>query len=99
MPIEELFAFYGYGAPSSATTTTLPLSSPTTGSEHHDTRSSSEEEILSNQDLTLDKDEIARDLLNNIGDTDNETSVTDLLDSVEPSQTERLLRCEYYVCV
>ena len=95
MPIEELLAFYGYGPPASSGTVALPMSSPTAGSEHHDTRSSSEEEILSNQDLTLDKDEIARDLLNNIGDADRETSVNDLLDSVEPSQTERLLRCKH----
>ena len=61
----------------------------------NDTRSSSEEEILSNQDLTLDKDEIARDLLKNDEDKDKETTVTDLLESVHvPSQTARLLRCE-----
>ena len=59
------------------------------GGEPQETKSSSEEEILSNQDLTLDKDEIARDLLKN-DDNDRETSVTDLLDSVEvPSQTVR----------
>ncbi|XP_074642839.1 mesoderm induction early response protein 1-like [Tubulanus polymorphus] len=65
------------------------------GGEPQETRSSSEEEILSNQDLTLDKEEIARDLLKH-DDTNNETSVTDLLDSVEVpsenSQTVRLLR-------
>ena len=91
MPIDQLLAYYGYGNTASSNNTSLPLSSPI--SEHQDTRSSSEEEILSNQDLTLDKDEIARDLLHNI-DADRETSVTDLLDSVEPSQTERLLRCK-----
>ncbi|XP_064607494.1 mesoderm induction early response protein 1-like [Liolophura sinensis] len=63
------------------------------GNNPQDTRSSSEEEILSNQDLTLDKEEIARDLLQNSDDMDDqETSVTDLLDSVEPSHTARLLR-------
>ena len=59
MPIEDLLAMYGYnngGDP--------PSSDATTGS---DSRSSSEEEILSNQDLTLDKEEIARDLLSNSG--------------------------------
>lgn len=64
------------------------------GAEPQDTRSSSEEEILSNQDLTLDKEEIARDLLKNSDSDDKETSVNDLLDSVSSSQTARLLRCE-----
>ncbi len=87
MPLEELLAMYGYGNSDG----TLPSAS----SEPHDTRSSSEEEILSNQDLTLDKDEIARDLLKN-DDHDKETSVNELLDSVDmiPSQTVRLLRCK-----
>ncbi|KAL5017577.1 hypothetical protein ScPMuIL_007166 [Solemya velum] len=62
------------------------------GAEPQDTRSSSEEEILSNQDLTLDKEEIARDLLKNNDSDDKETSVNDLLDSVSSSQTARLLR-------
>jgi len=44
------------------------------------TYSSSEDEILSNQDLTLDKDEIARDLLLSRGEGhDRETSVSDLI--------------------
>ncbi|XP_064626094.1 mesoderm induction early response protein 1-like isoform X2 [Lineus longissimus] len=76
MPLEQLLAFYNYS------------------SEPQDTRSSSEEseEILSNRDLTLDKDEIARDLLKN-DDNDRSPTVNDLLDSVEvPSQTSRLLR-------
>ncbi|XP_050403317.1 mesoderm induction early response protein 1 isoform X1 [Patella vulgata] len=78
MPIEDLLAIYGY-------------------SENQDnqdnTRSSSEEEILSNHDLTLDKDEIARDVLkNNSDDDDKETTVTDLLESVTSSHTPRLLR-------
>ncbi|XP_013413829.1 mesoderm induction early response protein 1 [Lingula anatina] len=78
MPLEELLAMYGYGG----------------GGPPADTRSSSEEEILSNRDLTLDKEEIARDLLKNSGDDDEEdTSVDNLLDSVEvPSHTSRLLR-------
>lgn len=65
--------------------------------EPQDTRSSSEEEILSNQDLTLDKEEIARDLLKTSDDDDDkETSVHDLLNSVHvsSSQTNRLLRCK-----
>ena len=86
MPIEDLLAMYGYnnGEPPSVTT-----------SQTSDSRSSSEEEILSNQDLTLDKEEIARDLLSNSEDTDDkETDVHDLLESVESSQTARLLRCK-----
>jgi len=44
------------------------------------TYSSSKDEILSNQDLTLDKDEIARDLLLSRGEGhDRETSVSDLI--------------------
>jgi len=46
------------------------------------------------QDLTLDKEEIARDLLSNSDENeDKETDVHDLLDSVSSSQTARLLRC------
>lgn len=84
MPIEDLLAMYGYsnGDP--------PSSDTTQGS---DSRSSSEEEILSNQDLTLDKEEIARDLLSNSEENeDKETDVHDLLESMEQSQTARLLR-------
>ncbi len=84
MPLEDLLAMYGYG------TGPPPPSEPL-----QESRSSSEEEILSNQDLTLDKDEIARDLLKD-DDIDNETSVNDLMDSVNiPSQTVRLLRCNH----
>ena len=91
MPIEDLLAMYGYnnGEPPSVTT-----------SQTSDSRSSSEEEILSNQDLTLDKEEIARDLLSNSEDTDDkETDVHDLLESVESSQTARLLRCKIYIAI
>jgi hypothetical protein len=52
------------------------------------------EGILGSEDLTLDKDEIARDLLQHT-DHDRETSVHDLLNSVDigaSSQTIRLLR-------
>ncbi|XP_025109014.1 mesoderm induction early response protein 1-like isoform X2 [Pomacea canaliculata] len=60
---------------------------------HDSTRSSSESEILENNDLTLDKDEIARDLLANNGPGDDtETTVTDLLHAVSSSSTARLLR-------
>ena len=91
MPIEDLLAMYGYnngGDP--------PSSDTTTGS---DSRSSSEEEILSNQDLTLDKEEIARDLLSNSGGEieDKETGVDDLLETMEQSQTARLLRCRCHL--
>ena len=69
------------------------------GGDQQESRSSSEEEILSNQDLTLDKDEIARDLLKTSdNDDDKETSVHDLINSVHmpSSQTSRLLRCKIY---
>ena len=92
MPIEKLLAMYGYNNHDDSIEDT---SSPPSNPELHDTRSSSEEEILSNQDLTLDKDVIARELLKE-GDDDKETSVNDLLDSVEPSQTVRLLRCKIF---
>lgn len=79
MPLTDLLSMYGYG-------------NGGVSSEQQDTRSSSEEEILSNQDLTLDKDEIARDLLKNSDDDDDkETDVHDLINSV--SHTARLLRC------
>ena len=80
MPLSDLLSMYGYNAVNNS-------------AEQQDTRSSSEEEILSNQDLTLDKDEIARDLLKNSDDDDDkETDVHDLINSV--SQTARLLRCK-----
>lgn len=47
------------------------------------------------QDLTLDKDEIARDLLSNSDENeDEETDVHDLMEAVSSSQTARLLRCK-----
>lgn len=77
MPIEELLSMYGYGD----------------GNQADNTQSSSSEEILSNQDLTLDKDEIARDLLQLEDQNSKEMSVHDLLDSVDTSvSTSRLLR-------
>lgn len=82
MPLSDLMSMYGYH-------------STHDNNEQQDTRSSSEEEILSNQDLTLDKDEIARDLLKTSDDDDDkETDVHDLINSV--SQTARLLRCNYF---
>lgn len=87
MPLENLLAMYGCN---STTTETLESSC------FQDTRSSSEEEILSSQDLTLDKEEIARDLLSNSDEDDKETNVNDLLDSVSSSQTARLLRCKFH---
>ncbi|CAH1772342.1 unnamed protein product [Owenia fusiformis] len=66
------------------------------GTEPQESRSSSEEEILSNNDLTLDKDEVARDLLTE--DDNKETSADDLMDSVGDvppvSSTARLLRSQ-----
>ena len=78
---------YGYGAEGYGV--------PQPDDNQDSTRSSSEEEILENQDLTLDKDEIARDLLLNNSEADNkETSVVDLFESVATSHTVRLLRCK-----
>ncbi|XP_048760666.1 mesoderm induction early response protein 1-like isoform X2 [Ostrea edulis] len=83
MPLEDLLAMYGYGGGVR----------PVVAEERQDTRSSSEEEILSNHDLTLDKDEIARDILKNSDDDDDkETTAHELLSSVSSSQTARLLR-------
>lgn len=77
MPIEKLMAMYSYPASSDMT----------------ERGSSSEEELLSNlsnQDLTLDKEIIARDLLKNNNDTDEAgASVDELLDTV--SETKKLL--------
>ena len=86
MPIEELLALYRrqYSSPE-------PVQS-----DLHDARSSSEEDILSNQDLTLDKEQIGRDLLTNV-DEDGPTSADELLDSVNMeihSDMERMLRCK-----
>lgn len=83
MPIEQLLAMYGYDGNRGASTSRLP-----TGFG---------DQILGSEDLTLDKDEIARDLLQHT-DHDRETSVNDLLDSVDitaSSQTVRLLRCKF----
>ncbi len=93
MPIEDLLSMY-YSHQQAAEGEGDSPNHP--AMELHESRSSSEEEILSNQDLTLDKEEIARDLqLKNEDEHEGETSVTDLLDSVEmPSQTVRLLRCK-----
>jgi len=86
MPIEELLAAYRQAA-----------SSPEQPQcDLHESRSSSEEEILSNQDLTLDKEQIGRDLLTNV-DEDGPTSADELLDSVSMeihSDMERMLRCK-----
>lgn len=98
MPIDQLLAMYGYGGGSGGdrSNSSSSSSSMSPGSSHgQDTRSNSEEEILSNQDLTLDKEEIARDLLSNSDENeDKETDVHDLLNSVSSSQTARLLRCK-----
>jgi len=66
---------YGYNTGS--------LRSGGTRGDHNETYSSSEEEILSNQDLTLDKDEIARDLLMRNDTLDHETSVNDLITIID----------------
>lgn len=85
MPLEDLLAMYGYAGQGG--------SRPAVVDERQDTRSSSEEEILSNHDLTLDKDEIARDILKTSDDDDDkETTAHELLSSVSSSQTARLLR-------
>lgn len=90
MPLEELLAMYGYGGTGPSNPSSEQL---------QESRSSSEEEILSNQDLTLDKDEIAKDLTF-LKDDENEdsASVNDLMDSVNlKSNTARLLRCKYII--
>jgi hypothetical protein len=89
MPMEQLLAMYGYGAPHSG--------DPNDSFPSSESRSSSEEEILSNQDLTLDKDEIAPNLVHPDHDeTSQGTTAKDLIDSVDmSSNTVRLLRCEY----
>ncbi|XP_014672056.1 PREDICTED: mesoderm induction early response protein 1-like [Priapulus caudatus] len=82
MPLEELLNIYGYKEEDEE------------GESSREGRSSSEEEILSNQDLTLDKDEVARDLLTD-EDHDKETSVNELLNSVPVHNTSRLLRSTF----
>ena len=70
-----------YSAMSSSSSSDAPLSGCLSAENTNETTySSSEDEILSNQDLTLDKEEIARDLLlsRNEGH-DRETSVNDLI--------------------
>lgn len=58
------------------------------------TYSSSEDEILSNQDLTLDKDEIARDLLLSRGEGhDRETSVSDLITVLDMPTSQPDVSC------
>ena len=58
------------------------------------TYSSSEDEILSNQDLTLDKDEIARDLLLSRGEGhDRETSVSDLITVLDMPTSQHDVTC------
>ncbi|XP_045157885.1 mesoderm induction early response protein 1-like [Mercenaria mercenaria] len=95
MPIEQLLAMYGYSGGQAGSGSSSSSSMSPDSSQGQDTRSSSEEEILSNQDLTLDKDEIARDLLSNSDEgEDKETDVHDLLNSVSSSQTARLLRSQ-----
>nr|KAG5695975.1 hypothetical protein BaRGS_023354 [Batillaria attramentaria] len=103
MPIEQLLAMYGcvqgagvpgpshVGGDESGDGTMMSTGS--CDDEQDSARSSSESEILENQDLTLDKDEIARDLLANNGPADDtETTVNDLLHTVASSNTARLLR-------
>lgn len=89
MPLEELLAMYGYNGTGPPNPSNEPL---------QESRSSSEEEILSNQDLTLDKDEIARDLqFLKYEENDDSASVNDLMDSVNlKSNTARLLRCKSF---
>ncbi|XP_005105981.1 mesoderm induction early response protein 1 [Aplysia californica] len=88
MPIEELLAQYSSvpGALEDIADNSRSASS-----------SSSEEEILENKDLTLDKEVISRDLLNNAATAeDRDISVNELIQNVSRSQTlsqtERLLR-------
>ena len=113
MPIEDLLAMYGVssgangsvdrtgGGPSQSISRDEDGErsnvSAESGDNEDSARSSSESEILENQDLTLDKEEIARDLLANNGPADDrETTINDLLHTVASSRTARLLRCKYH---
>lgn len=113
MPIEDLLAMYGVssgangsvdrtgGGPSQSISRDEDGErsnvSAESGDNEDSARSSSESEILENQDLTLDKEEIARDLLANNGPGDDrETTINDLLHTVASSRTARLLRCKYH---
>jgi hypothetical protein len=99
MPLEALLAIYGGGMHNAPGSSGEPpkdgegecsLASSSDGSAI----SSSEEEILENQDLTLDKDEIARDLLSpKPRRHDDHHNVDHLLPS-SSSSTARLLRCK-----
>ncbi|GFR79478.1 mesoderm induction early response protein 1-like [Elysia marginata] len=84
IPIEELLAQY-------SAATTGSVVEPADNSRS--TTSSSEEEILESQNLTLDKEAVARDLLNSGAPAeDRDISVNELLQNVSRSQAERLLR-------
>ncbi|RUS86622.1 hypothetical protein EGW08_005638 [Elysia chlorotica] len=84
IPIEELLAQYSAAA-------TGPVMEPADNSRS--TTSSSEEEILESQNLTLDKEAVARDLLNSVAPVeDRDISVNELIQNVSRSQAERLLR-------
>ena len=112
MPLDDLIALYGVGANSSeggvqsVGTNALRNEdvyqrSSSSGSADNDdsdsARSSSESEILENRDLTLDKEEIARDLLaNNDALDDRDSAISELMSTVASSNTVRLLRCEYF---
>lgn len=107
MPLEKLLAIYGGGmhnAPGSSGEVPkdtgegeCSLGSSSDGSAI----SSSEEEILESQDLTLDKEEIARDLLSpkprRHDDHHHHHNVDHLMPS-SSSSTARLLRCECSLC-
>ena len=105
MPIDDLLDLCNVPIrPQAFTTSSLPYTNYYIASDSHSslaagsadntnetTYSSSEDEILSNQDLTLDKDEIARDLLLSRGEGhDRETSVSDLITVLDmpPSQPD-----------
>lgn len=112
MPIEDLLAMYGVSSSANGSTDRTAagssqsvsrdedgersMMSAESGDNEDSARSSSESEILENQDLTLDKEEIARDLLANNGPADDrETTINDLLHTVSSSRTARLLRCKH----
>ena len=87
IPIEQLLAQYSAAV-------TGPVMEPADNSRS--TTSSSEEEILESQNLTLDKEAVARDLLNSGAPAEDRViSVNELIQNVSRSQAERLLRCEY----
>ncbi|XP_067928759.1 mesoderm induction early response protein 1-like [Watersipora subatra] len=84
MPLEEVLAMYGYG----------PNNEGVGSETNYSCDSNSEEDILNNHDLTLDKDQVARDVL---GHTDSSLSpaLDTLSENIGPSVTSHLINGSY----